>query len=855
MESSLALAGFLANAGLLSLGSKAILLIVMERPPDGPSRLYDTTLALSFGILAAIIVIFTDFTRNVAALQSWSAPIIMAGILIGPLGAVIVSTATAFAHLYVGGETLYSSLTATFVYGAFGYLVFFYLESSSSRKLRRRDLIWIAAGSVLIAVPTFFVGRSIVDGATILREGIDQLAFGNAIGIAIVGSLLVTLEAMKQRAIQAEWSIAQANLALEASGAGLWFFDPNLNEIEFDDLSMSLLDIGNDQNHYTISGFARLLHSEDSARVLRTLERTIADGRRFTIRARAVRGSGRIVNLEISAKSTGAIQGKQVFAGTLRDVTAEEEQLTRIRLNNLALDKAANGVVICKADGNLSIVYVNEAFTEMTGYGVTEVLGQNAQFLAGIEQDQEGIDVLRDAFRKAEACATVVRNYRKDGTPFWNRITLMPMHDLSGVLTHYVSIMVDITHQREIEAAVERNKERLEAVLSSAPDAIITVDENLHVQEFNTAAERFFGWARVDIIGRPIGVLVPSAYSRNHDDLARGFVSSGASGSRVIADWRNIEGLRADGTTFQVLVTLSRFIVDGKPAVTAIARDMTSVAEMNRELFEMSNQLVRQLHEVQEANEAKSRFLAGMSHELRTPLNAIIGFSESIKNQYFGPIANDKYEEYVGDINDSAQHLLSLINDLLDLTAIENDRLALSLEPVDLSEAIKNAVQAVSTLTDAKSQTLTITDECEGEMVRADKRALHQCLLNLLSNAIKFTPDKGMLSVEAERAGEFAVIRVCDNGMGIPTELLQKIGLPFQQAGNPMHAETKGTGLGLAITKRLTENMGGAMKVESVPDAGTMVSLTLRIEKLHARATGTSNAVIHDFSSGRPRSK
>jgi len=855
MGSSLAVAEFLADAGLLSLGAIAILLIVMQRAPEGPSRLYDMTLATSFGIIAAIIFLFNGYTGDLAVVQSWSAPIILSGVLIGPMGAAIVCAALALAQIYVGGEALFASLTATVVYGVPGYLVFLYLASSKYQKLRRRDLVWISAISVIVALPTIFVGRSIEDGAAMLREDFWFLALGNAVGIAILGSLLVTLEGMKRRALEAERSIAQANLALEASEAGLWFFDPNLNEIEFDDLSMSLLGIENSQNHYTLSSFTRLLHSEDSGCVLRTLERTISGGRRFIVRARAMRSSGRVVNLEISAQSKGAIQGKQVFAGTLRDVTAEEEQLTRIRLNNMALDKAANGVVICKADGDLPIVYVNEAFTEMTGYGVTEVLGLNTQFLAGSEQDQEGVDVLRDAFRKAEACVTVVRNYRKDSTPFWNRVTLTPMHDLSGVLTHYVIIMVDITHQREIEAAVERNKERLEAVLSSAPDAIITVDENLHVQEFNTAAERLFGWARVDIIGRPIGVLVPSAYSRNHDDLARGFVSSGASGSRVMADWRNIEGLRADGTTFPVLVTLSRFIVDGKPAVTAIARDMTSVAEMNRELFEMSNQLVRQLHEVQEANEAKSRFLAGMSHELRTPLNAIIGFSESMKNQYFGPIANDKYEEYVGDINDSAQHLLSLINDLLDLTAIENDRLALNLEPVDLSEAIKNAVQAVSTLTDAKSQTLTITDECEGEMVRADKRALHQCLLNLLSNAIKFTPDKGMLSVEAERAGEFAVIRVCDNGIGIPAELLQKIGLPFQQAGNPMHAETKGTGLGLAITKRLTENMGGAMKVESVPDAGTTVSLTLRVEKLSGRATGTSNAVIHDFSSGRSRSK
>jgi len=233
------------------------------------------------------------------------------------------------------------------------------------------------------------------------------------------------------------------------------------------------------------------------------------------------------------------------------------------------------------------------------------------------------------------------------------------------------------------------------------------------------------------------------------------------------------------------------------------------------------------------ANRAKSEFLAMMSHELRTPLNAIIGFSEILSEQTLGPIGNSQYRGYAKDIRSSGTHLLSLINDILDLSKVEANRFELHEENVDLVEALHSIFPIIQERMD------TIKLEFKADLpspmygLRADRRAIRQMLINLLSNSIKFTPEGGKITfqVAIREDGSFAVT-VRDTGIGIAEENLQTVLLPFDQVDSSLARKYEGTGLGLPLTKRLVELHGGRFEIESTLGVGTTVSLVFPKERI-----------------------
>ena len=235
------------------------------------------------------------------------------------------------------------------------------------------------------------------------------------------------------------------------------------------------------------------------------------------------------------------------------------------------------------------------------------------------------------------------------------------------------------------------------------------------------------------------------------------------------------------------------------------------------------------------ASRHKSEFLANMSHELRTPLNAIIGFSEVLVERMFGEL-NEKQEEYLKDIMDSGRHLLSLINDILDLSKIEAGRMELELSDFDLPEAIANALALVRERAIRRGITLDrVVDERLGD-IRADERKVKQVLLNLLSNALKFTPEGGRIDVRAGVAEEMAEISVTDTGVGIAPEDQDAIFEEFRQVGSA-DKKAEGTGLGLALSRKFIELHGGRIWVRSQVGVGSTFTFTLP-QKAAERGSG-----------------
>ncbi len=240
------------------------------------------------------------------------------------------------------------------------------------------------------------------------------------------------------------------------------------------------------------------------------------------------------------------------------------------------------------------------------------------------------------------------------------------------------------------------------------------------------------------------------------------------------------------------------------------------------------NRLVEARQQAELANKAKSEFLANMSHELRTPLNAMIGFSEIINSQAFGPIQNDKYVEYTKDIHNSSLHLLSIINDVLDMSRIEAGGLALAKQPLRLQSVAAVALRVLRERASRREIAIIAEFAAEDLVIRADERAMRQVFLNLLDNAIKFSRDGGTVRLRVARGGSATVVvEIEDHGIGMTAEEQQRALEPFGQAQMTTSRSYGGTGLGLPITKGLVEAHGGRLAITSRPGQGTTVHLEL----------------------------
>ena len=277
----------------------------------------------------------------------------------------------------------------------------------------------------------------------------------------------------------------------------------------------------------------------------------------------------------------------------------------------------------------------------------------------------------------------------------------------------------------------------------------------------------------------------------------------------------------------------------------ALQKAVTSLEASQSQLAELARKYEAEKIRAESANKAKSEFLANMSHELRTPLNAINGFSEIMMGELFGPLGDARYKEYAGDILSSGQHLLAVINDILDMSKIEAGKMNLKFERIDLQEVAEDAVRLIRNRAEAAGLALII-DMPNLPEVEADFRALKQVLLNLLSNAVKFTPRGGQIRVLGraglDGAGATRVrIGVQDTGIGISKADLARLAKPFEQVES-QHAKTQqGTGLGLALTKSLIEIHGGVLEMASEPGHGTTVSFVLAARQPRAQ-TGAEYA-------------
>lgn len=359
--------------------------------------------------------------------------------------------------------------------------------------------------------------------------------------------------------------------------------------------------------------------------------------------------------------------------------------------------------------------------------------------------------------------------------------------------------------------------QRLYLFLEAAPDAILEVDRQGRILLSNPEAERMFQRSKAELLGLRVDELVPERFRGSH--MAHREHYGAHPTRRPMGAGLGLYALRKDGSELAVDINLSP-LADTEGHVLCVVRDISERRAAEEEIAVRTR-------EVERANRLKSEFLASMSHELRTPLNTILGFSELLSEESAGAL-NEKQKRFVTHIQHDAQHLLELINDILDLSKIEAGRLELHVEPFAMAVATAEVLTSVRPLAAAKH--LTLDGDVDTKVViEADRLRFKEILYNLLSNAIKFTPAGGRVWLESSIVDGSVCLAISDTGIGIKPEDQQVIFESFRQVSPTTKGVREGTGLGLAITRRLVEHHGGRIWVESTPGRGSRFFLTLPI--------------------------
>ncbi|MCX6559388.1 MAG: ATP-binding protein [Candidatus Aminicenantes bacterium] len=386
------------------------------------------------------------------------------------------------------------------------------------------------------------------------------------------------------------------------------------------------------------------------------------------------------------------------------------------------------------------------------------------------------------------------------------------------------------------ELALRESERKYRELVENANSIILRWKPDGQIRFLNEFGQRFFGYTEAELLGRSVmGTIVPDAESDGRslkplmDEI----------GLNPSAHEQNVnENMRRGGERVWIAWT-NKFTLDPRGRVTeilSIGQDITARKRAEEELRAMQAGLERRVAErtaelvvakerAEESDRLKSVFLATMSHELRTPLNSIIGFTGLLLLDAAGPL-NEEQTRQLRMVKDSGQHLLALINDVLDISKIEAGRFEIRDESFDLPASIRKVLLAVQPLADKKGLGLEARVAAEVGRIRSDRLRVEQILLNLLDNAVKFT-DRGEVSVDCRLDGERIVTRVNDTGIGIKPEDIASLFQPFHQIdGGPARLH-EGTGLGLAISRRLVERLGGVLSVESRWGRGSTFQFTL----------------------------
>ncbi|MGO9133904.1 MAG: ATP-binding protein [Methylovirgula sp.] len=506
-----------------------------------------------------------------------------------------------------------------------------------------------------------------------------------------------------------------------------------------------------------------------------------------------------------------------VLADESAPVTAPHHDDTSIAASlgrNAALifDRLGVGLLISRDDVP---IYANRYLLDLLGYADEDAVHEAGGLTRIFDETRTGTDAF--ALRTASGQLAAVRG----------RLQTI---DWDGLPATLFTIRQD--DERELRGKLEAEMrvlksqaDELTAILDTATDGLALIDAQGRILTLNRSAEALFGYDQSDVVNQPFTMLIAPDSQAKAQAYLDGLQSGGV--ASLLNDGREIIGKARQGGAIPIFLTLGRIGSGSERKYCALFRDMTHWKKVEQELDAARR-------EAERASALKSDFLAKVSHEIRTPLNAIIGFAEVIMEERFGPISNDRYRDYLKDIHSSGEHVMSLVNDLLDLSKIEAGRMDLDFVAVDPNRVISECVAIMQPQANRERVIMRLALAANLPKILADERSLKQIILNLLSNAVKFNEPGGQVIVATALGDDGqAIIRIRDTGIGMSDDDIETALEPFRQLATSR--QTAGTGLGLPLTKALVEANRASFSIKSKKNEGTLVEVAFPPARLLSR--------------------
>jgi PAS domain S-box-containing protein len=585
-------------------------------------------------------------------------------------------------------------------------------------------------------------------------------------------------------------------------------------------------------------GWSNAIHPEDKKRVLNEWKQAIITGSDFISELKFQDKNKHITWL--SAKAVGLYDAQNKlygYIGMAVDITEQKK-------SELALKESENHIrtiletepeCIKQLNAKGELIYMNPAGLAMIeADSLAMVVGKSVLNLISPQHQSAFKRLTANAF-KGQSGKLMFELTGYKGTTRWLETHAVPLKDTDGNIISLLAVTRDITERREADILLEKNKKYLDNILNNIGDPVFVKDEQNKIILANNAFCEIFTLSREEIIGKTLAEHVPLEERESFLKIDKQVIETGI--ENISEETLTVN----NGETRTILTKKTRFIDDNDiKYLIGIIRDITDRKKTEIELENYKNhleelvesrtvELEKEKVKAQSADLMKSAFLATMSHELRTPMNSIIGFTGILLKEFAGPL-NEEQKKQLTMVKTSGQHLLGLINDILDISKIEAGKLKVSKYPFNYVTTLKNTVEFL--LPQASNKGLQITTDIAKTsiVINSDERRIEQVLLNLISNAIKFS-DQGTIEIKVTISNNFITTQVIDQGIGISKADQIKLFVPFIQLKSGLSRRHEGTGLGLAISKNLIEKLGGTIKVKSKKGEGSNFTFTLPMEQ------------------------
>ena len=564
-----------------------------------------------------------------------------------------------------------------------------------------------------------------------------------------------------------------------------------------------------------------------------TIQNSVLQGKTYTrLEMSRLKKDGSAIDIIFSAAplpdSNGEISG---LVAVIADISEQKRQAEQVRLLQSVVVNTNDAVIVTEAESidapGPRILYVNEAFTRITGYKPEEVLGKTPRILQGAKTDQAQLQKVRNALSRWESITVEVINYCKDGSEFWNEFSLVPVANAKGWYTHWIAVQRDTTERKQVEQALRQSEERFRSLIENALDIIMILDPDGTIGYVSPSVEKVLGYAVTDLVGENVNAFIhpedlPIAQSFPQVTLRDRLTNNSQAEILNPIEFRH----RHQDGSWRILEAISQPFADSAATLRVMvnARDITE----RKRLDEIWLALERE----KELSELKTRFFSMASHEFRTPLSTALAAAQVLENSQQEWDNTEKRLRNLHRIQDSVRNMVQLLDDILTINRAETGKLAFNPKSLALEAYCRHFVEEMQ-LNAGNLHQLTFSCQGKSQHVCLDEKLLRSMLSNLLSNAIKYSPQGGNISLSLEFQSGNLIIKVQDQGIGILMEDQKQLFEPFHRGKNVK--TISGTGLGLVVVKKCVDLHQGNISISSEVGLGTtcVINIPLKSKPLN----------------------